>query len=411
MNQEQESRFFLVAVALAVLFGVWFFSIREVFSPFILSLIIIGFLIPFRQHKSIRVLIALTFTLMMIWLFYFLQEIVNPFLISFALAYLFDPVVDKLEARRIPRTASILLIIVFIVGALAFFGLTVIPQFTEEVRAVATTFPSYEEIKQRIRLDWLWFFQSLGINVDEFLRTMETESTQKINELLKEFSQSAMGITTTLSSVVTQLINLILIPFITFYFLKDFDRLIGSARSQVPERHRELADKIYDRVNTILSLYIRGKILAAALIAVITSVALALLDIHFSLIIGLMAGLFSLIPYVGVILMFLIGIALGLLNPNPVGAMLRIVIVLGIINVADMVIISPKVVGEKLGLHPLLLIFSLFVFAKILGVVGLLISIPVTAILKVFVTEWYEQNFFRQEFLRDDSSDTKKGGP
>lgn len=404
MQNNYESRSILLALIFATLFGVWFFSIREVFSPFILSLIMIGFLVPFREHKSIRVLIAMVFTLFMVWLFYYLKDIITPFIISFALAYLFDPVVDQLEKRKISRTFSIMIISILIVGALTMIGLIIIPQFAEEIQKLTTTFPSYEELKERLRVEWLAFLSRFGVDVDRLIATVESETTQKINEFIRQFTEQAQNISSTLSSLVTQLINLILIPFVTFYFLRDFDQLIKYIREKTPERHKERAEKVYNRVDSILSLYIRGKILAALIITIITWIVLEILGIHFALILGLVTGFLSIIPYVGPVLTFVIGAVLGLLNPSPEVSIIKITVVLGVIQLLDMVIISPKVVGERLGLHPVLLIFSLFVFGKMLGVFGLLISIPVTAILKVFVMEWYEQSFLKQEFLRDDVS-------
>ena len=128
------------------------------------------------------------------------------------------------------------------------------------------------------------------------------------------------------------------------------------------------------------------------------------MGIHFALILGLVTGFLSIIPYVGPVLTFVVGAVLGVLNPSPEMSIVKIFLVLGVIELMDMLIISPKVVGERLGLHPVLLIFSLFVFGKVLGMLGLLISIPATAIMKVFVMEWYEQSFLKQEFLRDDTA-------
>jgi predicted PurR-regulated permease PerM len=404
MQNNYESRSLLVALIFAVLFGVWFFTIKDVFSPFLLSLIIIAFLLPFREHKSIRVLIALVFTLFMAWLFYSLKDIITPFIISFALAYLFDPVVDQLEKRKISRTFSIMIISIFIVGGLTIIGLIIIPQFAEEIRKLTTTFPSYEELKERLRAESLAFLGAFGIDVDRLIATMESETTQKINEFIRQFTERAQNISSTLSSLVNQLINLILIPFVTFYFLRDFDRLVRTIREKTPERHKARTDKLYMRVDSILSLYIRGKILAAFIITIITWIVLEILGVQFALILGLVTGLLSIVPYVGPVLTFVIGAILGLLNPSPETSIIKILSVLAVIQLLDMAIISPKVIGEKLGLHPVLLIFSLFVFGKMLGMLGLLISIPVTAILKVFVMEWYEQSFLKQEFLRDDSS-------
>jgi predicted PurR-regulated permease PerM len=104
---------------------------------------------------------------------------------------------------------------------------------------------------------------------------------------------------------------------------------------------------------------------------------------------------------------FIIGAVLGLLNPSPETAVLKIMLVIGVIQILDTAIISPKVVGEKLGLHPVLMIFSLFVFAKIWGMIGLLISIPLTAILKVFIMEWYEQDFMKKELFGDETGKAK----
>ncbi len=402
MSQEYDSKFFLVAVVIVILFGVWFFSVQGAMSPFILSLIIIGFLIPFRQNRSIRVLIALVFTIFMIWLFHYLQEIIAPFLISFALAYLFDPVVDKFQTKKISRTFSIMIIIFFIVSSLVLFGLFVIPQFVTEVQALGKTLPSYQEFKDNLKLNWADFFSRIGIDVNYMFQVIETESKQKFSEFLKYFSAGAEGISSSLSSIITQLINLILIPFATFYFLRDFDRNMNYLRGKIPDRHKNRAEKIYSRINTILSLYIRGKILVAFIIALITWTLLLIFQINFALIIALLAGFLSLIPYVGSILKFGIGILLGLMNPDPVTSEVIILSVLLLVEILDMVIISPKVIGEKLGIHPVLMIFSMFVFAKVLGILGLLIAIPVTAILKVFILEWYEQHFYNKEFLGEE---------
>ena len=402
MQTNHESRSLLVALIFAILFAVWFFTIKDVFSPFILSLIIIAFLLPFRDHKSIRVLIALVFTLFMVWLFFYLQDIITPFIISFALAYLFDPVVDQLQKRKISRTFSILIISVFIVSMLTLAGLFIIPQFAEEIRKLATSLPSYEELKEKLRGESLAFLGRFGVDVDRLIALMELETSQKIGQFLQQFTEKAQGISSTLSSIATQLINLILIPFVTFYFLRDFDELIAYMREKTPERHKGRAEKIYGRVNSILSLYIRGKILAAFLITLLTWTVLELLGINFALILGVATGFLSIIPYVGPILTFVVGAILGLLDAEPQSSIVKILAVLAVIQLLDLVIISPKVICQKLGLHPVLLIFSLFVFGKVLGITGLLISIPVTAILKVFVMEWYEQSFLKREFLRDD---------
>jgi len=405
MMQEKESRFLLVAFTFLILFGVWFFSIKDAFSPFILSLIIIGFMIPFRQHKSIRVMIAMVFTIFMIWLFFYLHDIVSPFLTSFALAYLFDPVVDQLEKRKISRSFSIVIIIALILGALVLLGLLIIPQFAREVQVLSTSFPSYEAVRSTVRLNWLSFLSNFGIDVDRLLKTIEEQSSEKINELLKYFSLSTQTIMAGLSSLLTQLINLILIPFLTFYFLRDFDKNVAVLRTKIPERHKEAAEKIYSRINKILSIYIRGKILAAIVISLITWITLTILGIDFALLIGMTTGFLSLLPYIGPILAFGIGILFGLLNADSVGSTFKIIAVIAVIQLLDMVIISPKMVGEKLGIHPILMIFALFVFGKVLGMLGLLIALPCTAIVKVFVMEWYERNFLKQEFLIGEAGD------
>jgi len=405
MISEKESRFLLVGAVVLIIFGAFFYGIMGIFSPFILALILIGFLIPFREHKSIRVLIALIFTLFMLWLFDVLQDIISPFVIAFALAYLFDPVVDIFERRKISRTTSIAIIVTLLIGVFTLFGFLVVPQVTAEFQVLAGSIPSVDALRESVRLNWFSFLERMGVDVDQMLRIIQTELTQKVNDFVRYFSESAQVVTSGLSSLVTQLINLIIVPFVMFYFLRDFDRNMTTLRARIPERHRERFEKTYDRVNTILSLYIRGKLLAATAIMIITWLVLVIFGVRFALLIGLMSGFLSLLPYVGSVFTFVLVIVLGLFNPDPGRAILISVIVVGIVQVLDMLIISPKVVGEKLGLHPVLMIFSLFVFAKIWGIVGLLISIPLTAILRVFIAEWYDQSFFRQEFLRDEKED------
>lgn len=406
MDQDKESRSLLIALIFVVLFAAWFFSIKDVFNPFILSIIIIGFLLPYRGHKSVRVAIALVFTLFMVWLFYYLQDIVSPFLISFALAYLFDPVVDVLERRKVSRSVSIFIIIFVILGVLALIGLWVIPRFMLDIQNLAQTFPTYESLRERMRLDFLSAFSALGIDVDKIFQLIERESSKKMEDFIREFTTGVQGMSSTLGSVATQLLNLVLIPFITFYFLRDYDRLIQKMRDRTPARHGALVEKLYSRVNSVLSVYIRGKILVALLMIVITWIALAILGVQFGIVIGIMTGFLSLIPYVGPAVTFVIGFALGLLNPDQGVSVLKILSVLAVVQLLDLVVISPKVIGDKLGLHPVLLIFSLFVFAKILGLLGLLIAIPATAILKIFIMEWYTEHFQLKEFLGSEEPGT-----
>lgn len=408
MINEKEPRFLLITLIATILFGFWFVTIKDVFSPFILATVIIAFLLPFRDHKTIRVLIALIFTLFMLWLIHELREIFTPFLIAFALAYLFDPVVDGFEKRKFSRTSSIVVIILAILGTLFAIGLLVIPQFAGEVSALAGTFPSYEDFKRNLNPDALSFLQSWGMDTAKIIAMIESETTNKITGLIREFTQSAQSLSDGLSSLITQLINLILIPFITFYFLRDFDQNITRIRSRTPERHRAKFEKLYTRIDGILSVYIRRIFLTAFTLGMLSMVILFILDIRFATIIGITLGLFYLIPYVGYLLTFAVGAIMGLLNPDPGSAVLKIMIVIACIKIIDLGIVSPRLVGEKLGLHPVLMIFSIFVFGKLLGLLGLFIAIPVTAILKVLIMEWYDQNFLHREFIRDDSSSTSK---
>lgn len=400
---EKESRFYLVGVVLLMLIGAFLFGIREVFSPFLLAIVLISFLLPFRDNKSVRVLIALVFVLFMIWLFAYLQDIISPFILAFALAYLFDPVVDVFERRKVSRTVSIAIILVVILSLFTLFGVFVVPQVTAEFRTLAASLPSMEGMEYALRTQWLSWLAVLGVDTEQLIATVQEELSRRVSDFVKYFTESAQVFTTGLSSMLTQLLNLIIIPFVMFYFLRDFDKNIAGLRARIPDRHRERFEKTYDRVNSILNLYIRGKILAAGVITLITWMVLAITGIKFALIIGVVSGVLSLLPYVGTVLIFVVGIVLGLFNPDPVSAIWISVIVLGIIQVLDMLIISPRMVGEKLGLHPVLMIFSLFVFAKVWGIVGLLISIPLTAILKVFVMEWYDQSFFKKSFFQEEA--------
>ncbi len=401
-----ESRSLLITAVFVLIFGVWFFAIKDVFSPFVLSVLLMAFLMPFREEKSIRVLMALIFTLSMIGAVHYLQDIITPFVISFALAYLFDPLADFFERRKLSRTTGILVVTVFIVGTLVLFGLLVIPQFTSEVLALTSSLPSYEQFKRSFNPDSLGFLQSLGIDVHRLFALMETESIKKMDDTMRYFTEGATNISSGLGSLITQLLNLILIPFATFYFLRDFDKNLAYLKDRTPERHRHRFEKIYGRINTILTLYIRGKLLASGVIMFLTWIVLAVMGIEFALVMAMLTGFFSLFPYVGMILTFALGVLIGLINPAPESAILKIMLVILIIQILDMVIISPKVIGEKLGMHPVLLIFSLFVFGKLLGVFGLLIAIPASAIIKVFAEEWYEKNFFTRGFIGDTESKT-----
>jgi len=318
-------------------------------------------------------------------LVYLLGGVLAPILLAFLLAYAFDPLVAFLERRRLPRAlgSSLCLLLLLLLGA----GLLalMIPALHEEVRGVAAKMPAYLEKIERSAIPWLE--DTLGIEVpstlEETLLSAREELSGRVQQLAGPVGSLLKGVLSSTFALLASLIYLILVPLFTFYFLKDYPRIVAWFKDLVPPRHRDRVQQLTREVDEVLAGFIRGQLTVVSILAVVYSAALVVLGVPAAITIGVVTGLFNLVPYLGIATGLLLSSLFLLLEGAPWTSFLMVGGLFAVVSVADGLVLTPKVLGKRLGLAPVVVILAILAFGEVFGFVGVLLAVPLTAVGKV----------------------------
>ncbi len=361
-------------------------------SPFIIAGAILFLLYPLRTIPVAKNIMALSAMLFMLWLFATIDEILSPFVLSLVLAYLLHPVVTRLETSwKIPRWSSavfIILISIALLIVLIVLGLPhIIGQFEGILQAIGTISTQFVEWVLDGR--FIKALQKYGISSEQ-LRTMLTNSiAPRVEDILKGILKGTFGIVSGLQVIVSGIVNIIIIPFLTFFLLKDFPLVRYRIKMLVPKKRRAQSVQFYHRVDQILGRYIRGTTIIAIIDGVTVTIGLWIIGIQYPLVLGILSGFLFFVPYFGFITILCVSAFVASLSMGSISLpVISTVSFLGILHIIENYVLTPRIIGDKIGLHPVMLIFSLFIFGYFLGFIGLLIAIPAAAIIIVSIKEW-----------------------
>lgn len=352
-----------------------------------------------KNKDIITILLACFILACGISLFYFQSAIFLPLVIALILAYLFNPLVTLAEKRGINRTLSIVLVFSLTLALMALFVAFFVISVGAELRDVKINLPEYANrlygyIPQQAKV----YF---GIETPE-------KVYQQINAALDGLRGTSAGIlkdsliflknafASTLSFILA-LLGYLLTPIYLFYFLKDLPRMKDTLRKLTPERHRLRLSEKLGEIHEILSAFIRGQLSVCAILAVLYSVGLYFIGIDLAIATGTLAGITFIIPYFGTILGIVLSMTLALLKFHDVLHPLLCLGWFGIVQGIEGGIITPRIVGEKVGLHPIVTILAILIGGQLFGIFGMLLAVPVTAVLKVGICsfiEYYRSTLF-----------------
>ncbi|MFH1755754.1 MAG: AI-2E family transporter [Candidatus Latescibacterota bacterium] len=393
MKDDQRERYdILLLISAAVLLVSLLFAFREVLSPPIAAAILILFVLPLSSHPIKRSLIILTVFLFVVWFAVNTAAILMPFIISLALAYLFDPVVDRMEKIRLPRTVSVLIIVLFVLGLLTLGSIFLIPQIIRELRELIDQSIVYSnKLADWAQEDGLAFLERFGADNEKLKDIAANELPARLQQVLSTFFKGALNVTSAVSAAFGQLLNLVLVPFLFFYLLKDIDRLKEWARRLFVYHEGWLSETNFAKVDEVLSGYIRGQLIVCFVVGVVTSVALSVLGIRYALILGIVAGVLNLVPYIGLAITLVLGLLVGVFIPSPFITCIKIVVVIEAVQIIEGAVLSPRIVGERVGLHPALVMLAILIFSHFWGLAGLMIAVPLAAIIKIFASAGFSR--------------------
>ncbi len=319
--------------------------------------------------------------LVIVALLRWLGPILTPFLIGAILAYFGSPVVTWAQRRRVPRTLGTLLVIAVILLLLLSLLLVLIPLVESEVGQLTRRLPGLATDSYARLAPWLRETFGIELQLDlASLKALVTKNLAGAQALtLRLLSDVRAGGTVVLGII----INLALIPVVMFYLLRDWNRIVARLDDLLPRRWRARVRTIATEIDRVLAEFLRGQLAVMGVLAVYYSVALTLAGLQFALPIGIVTGLLVFIPYVGFGLGLILGVLAALLQWSGWPGFVAVLAVYGVGQLLENYVLVPLLVGDRIGLHPLAVIFALLAFGQLFGFAGVLLALPVSAALLV----------------------------
>lgn len=314
-------------------------------------------------------------------LLYLLGPILSPFLFAAILAYICDPLADRLEALKVPRALATVLVMLLLAGVLSLLLLVLLPLVIKETTLLVERIPAALDSLQQQLIPWMNAKLGVEIQIDMArFQTLLSENWQTAGGMAAKFLPS---LTSGGMAVISFLINLVLVPVVFFYLLHDWDAMLARINDLIPRRWHAKTTQIATEVDSVLGEFLRGQMTVMLVMSVYYAFALWLAGLEFALALGVLTGMLVFVPYLGVIVGLTLATLVGALQFPGIGGLLPVWIVLGIGQMLEGMVVTPWLVGERIGLHPLAVIFALMAFGQLFGFFGVLLALPASAALLV----------------------------
>ena len=330
------------------------------------------------QRQTLSWLLIATTALALLWL---LAPVLTPFLVAAVLAYALHPAVEWLAQRRVPRAAAVSLVVLLALLMLLCLALLVVPILAKELPLLRDQIPL---LADRLNAHLSPKLAQLGIHVQLNVAGIKAMVPKVLDGNLEDWLATLLSSARIGGSIVLAVLgNLVLVPMVLFYLLVDWAALVGRLMAFVPPRMRQNTHSFLDECDDVLGQYLRGQLLVMLALAAYYTVALALAGFDLALPVGMFTGLAVFIPYLGYGLGLVLALMAAVLQFADWYGLLAVAGIYGVGQVLESFFLTPRLVGERIGLHPLAVIFALLAFGHLLGFVGVLVALPLAAVLLV----------------------------
>lgn len=323
-------------------------------------------------------------------LLYLLQPILSPFLIGILLAYLGDPVVDRLERWKLSRTWGVVVVFALISLVLAVLLLVLVPMLGKQLLRLYELLPQMLDWAQHQALPWIQL--KLGLN-EGFWRFDQLKAALS-GQLGKTTDIVGMLLSTATASglaLLGWLANLLLIPVVSFYLMRDWDLMVAKLRSLLPRGREGLVVQLFGECHEVLGAFLRGQLLVMLALGVLYATGLMMIGLELGLLIGVLAGLASIVPYLGVVVGIGAALTAGLFQFGvDFYPLLGIAAVFMVGQLLEGTLLTPMLVGDRIGLHPVAVIFAIMAGGQLFGFTGILLALPVAAVIMVLVRHLHD---------------------
>ena len=323
------------------------------------------------------------------------ESVAFPLFLSLLTAYLLDPLIDRFEERNVDRTVAIAIVILLMgVGAILLV-LVLYPLVARQVVNVAEKFPTLLDTLQTKTIPWLQNEAGFEMPLNFQAAVMEygEELKSAAPTIFKKVGEYGTGLLTQTGVIVASLLNLVMIPIFTFYFLRDFDKMKDGAGQFIPLYRRETVVDRLHKIDEVVGAWFRGQIQVALILAALYGVGLGAAfaatghEAFDGFALGAISGLLNVIPYVGFAVGFVLSVLVILIEWTGWGSLIGVLIVFSVVQGLEGYVITPKVVGEKVGLSAVTVIIVLLLGGELAGLLGVLLAIPVAGAVKVMLPD------------------------
>ena len=377
----------------AVLFGLLVMGVADALTPPLIYLLFVWAVWPLRARAEVRTALAVSTVMIGVWFLDQFGAVLTPFVVAIGIAYVIAPLVGLLSDRGVPRGLAILLVVLPIAGIVVTVAIVSGPQLMDQSQALVTQLPGFAHRT----VEWLAGFGDKLATLPFWSREQKSWlnrlDADKLGVILQGYAQVlirgladyGLGLLSHLGSVLGFVAFLVVVPVVTFYLLYDWNKFTDAIKGLIPPSHLPEVVGFIDEYDRSLGRYVRGALIEATLVGTTTTILLLIFGIPSALFLGLLAGVFNLIPYVGFTASLLPALVFALTMEDPVGGLIRVVAIFAAVQFMDGHVTGPKIVGTSVGLHPIWIMIAMALSGTFFGFIGLLLAIPLAVLVKMLL--------------------------
>jgi phosphoribosylaminoimidazole-succinocarboxamide synthase len=329
---------------------------------------------------------------------YLLRGVLVPLFFAFLLAYALDPIVDRLELVKVPRTVGAVLVMVVMCGFTITALVLAVPYVIDEFRLAGEQFPEQmRALKERLD-PWVW--QVFHINLPHTWGELASKIAEEMKARTPDIVQGSMVALFGTLNVIMIVVATLIVPVFALYLLIDFDRNVERAKWLIPRRWAPVVGSIALEVHRTLGGYVRGQLTACFVLSLLYSAGLMLAGVRLAAPIGFITGMLAFVPYIGFGCGLSMALGMAVLGWQGFNHLLAVVSVMLLVQVLDGMIITPRIVGKSVGLRPIEVLLTMMAAATLFGFLGVLLAVPLGAVVKIFVGRatavYLESDFYKQ---------------
>ena len=377
----------------ALLFGLLVVGVLDALTPPLVYALFVWAVWPLRARAEVRTALVVATVLVGLWFLGRFGAVIAPFIVSIGVAYVIAPLVGFLTARRVPRGLAILLVVLPIGVVIAAVATISGPQLMDQSQALVTRLPSFAHRA----VEWAAGFGDrlarLPFLSAEQKSWLDRLDADRLAAILQGYAQTLMqgvgnlglGLLSHLGSILGFIAFLVVVPVVTFYLLYDWTKFTDAVKGLIPPTRLPAVVAFVHEYDHALGRYVRGTLLEAALVGTVTTILLLVLGIPSAFLLGVIAGAFNIIPYVGFTASIIPALISALTMDDPVGGLIRVVLTFAAVQLMDGHITGPKIVGTSVGLHPIWIMLAMALSGTFFGFMGLVLAIPLAVLVKMLL--------------------------